>query len=279
MKNVKELISSSRLPARDATIVMAHILHQDKSYVLAHQDDMPTLFEHIRWYWGSNQLRHGWSVAHTTGHKEFFGLDFLVNRHTLIPRPDTEIMVETVLEILNQNTKQTAVLDIGTGSGCIAIALAKNNPLPLYYGSDISHRALRIAKANAKYNQVTIDWRYGNLLTPFWSELFWGEPTASIIITANLPYLTPEQLAGEPNIQKEPVTALVSGIDGLDAYRALLTQLQQLHSPAAVTVLMEIDPSQVSGIGKVLSELLPAWTVITKADLQGRSRLVIISNR
>lgn len=278
MRNIKELIAASHLPARDATIVWADILRQDKAYVLTHSEYKPSISEALHWHYRRYKLLRGWSVAHVLKHKEFFSLRFRVNRHTLIPRPDTEVLVETALEILNTMSSKTVVLDVGTGSGCIVVALAKHNPTPTYYASDISRPALRIAKTNASLHQTKINWHCGSLLSPYLSADFWQSDYHNVIIAANLPYLTKEQVDMEPSIQKEPLSALVSGPDGLDAYRALLTQLAHLNPKAKVNVLMEIDPAQTNILGQYISNTLPNWKVFTKTDLQGRDRLIVVSN-
>jgi len=252
---------------------------QSKEFVYTHLEYRPTLIERLRFWYYLNQAKRGTPLAYITHEQEFCSLLFKVNRHTLIPRPDTELMVEEVVKILNKE-KNTLFIDVGTGSGCIAIsALNKlkltGHELPETIAIDLSKKTLKVAKENATTHRVNIKFVHGDLLTPLVNTNL--NNFSILVITANLPYLTNQQFLEEPTIQKEPRLALVAdATDGLSLYEKLLKQTSALPCPSVL--LLEIDPRQSTNIKKLISNILPAGIVEIKTDLAGRDRLVIITN-
>jgi release factor glutamine methyltransferase len=211
-------------------------------------------------------------------------LDFYVNKHTLIPRPETELLVEEALQKINALTSPAAqqkilVVDVGTGSGCIPVAITKKiapKQLPIL-AIDTAHAALKIAQKNAgQYHLHNIKFLKGSLIEPLTINQLNNYST--LLITANLPYLTEEQFIDEPSIQKEPYTALVAQENGLQLYRELLEQLSSLPSSIqTVYAFFEIDPSQTRSITSLIKKSLPGSTTTFKKDLAGRDRVVSIS--
>jgi release factor glutamine methyltransferase len=183
-------------------------------------------------------------IAYLTHHKEFFDLDFVVNKNVLIPRPQTEILVEEILK--NKNIKTIA--DIGTGSGCIAVALAKNRPHWQVYATDVSAPALRVARANAKKNHVKINFKKGDLIKPLKNIMLDA-------VVANLPYL-PNKLKTHLNtpetrgLKFEPARALFSGPDGLDLLKKFFQQLEEREQKPKY-IYLEFDPNQTAYIRTV----------------------------
>ncbi len=213
-------------------------------------------------------------LAYLVGYKEFFGLQFLVNKHVLIPRPETELILEEALIIVaNQNIDN--IIDIGTGSGCIIITLAKllKHHKINFYGLDISAPALKVAQRNAKLHQVNVKFRRGNLLQPLIPSKNFNKQTNLLI--ANLPYLTPRQIANSPSVSREPKLALAAESDGLKYYRQLLWQLVK-SSFNFQYLLLEIDPSQKNTIKRLIKNYLPNASWQIKKDLKGHNRLVMI---
>jgi release factor glutamine methyltransferase len=252
-----------------------------------------------------SRLESGEPLAYILGHKEFYGLDFLVNRYTLIPRPETELMVEEAMSRVTHNSQHATIIDVGTGSGCIAITLAKHlpaschpraggdpvsavktmDPLPLGCASagndkviaiDISKRALATAQKNAELNGVAdkIEFMHGNLLSPLFNSKFKIQ-NSKLQILANLPYLTPDQVKTSPTIQREPKSALISGNDGLMHYRQLFRQAKKLNA-ASCTLLCEIDDTQGQTMSELIKKELPQAEFEIKKDLGGYDRLAII---
>ena len=312
-KKIKDLSCEFKnIEQRDVEIFISEILDKDKSFIVAHPEYRLSLFEYLKLVYFVRQKRNGHSVAAITGHKEFYGLDFFVNKNVLIPRPDTELLVETAVESLKSppatqdrlralragKVKSPIVLiDVGTGSGCIPISILKSlqqsdNLTIEPFATDISRSALRVAKKNAKKHGINIKFFHGNLLEPLLSVIpakagiqtidGWIPGQARndnyIIITANLPYLTEKQFQDEPSIWREPKKALVAKNNGLALYEELLTQIKSLFTihNSLFTLLLEIDPSQSEAILKIIKQYLPNAKTETKTDLAGRDRLVII---
>lgn len=270
----------SRQPDLEAELILAFVLNKPRSYVLAHTDlelSKQQLSKTLKLF---TRRLSGEPLAHLTGEQEFGELIFKVNKHTLIPRPETELMVEQVLN-LTSNSTETAILDIGTGSGCIAITLAKKLSEVKIIASDKSTRALAVAKINAKNHQAKITWLQGNLLQPLIKKINQlPKNTKQLIITANLPYVPSAYLKNLNNKDKiglkfEPLLALDGGADGLKYYRELSEQLnilKQKRPEIALTILMEIQPGQARAMKKIFGNI----SVIK--DLAKKDRLVTVKN-
>lgn len=205
----------------------------------------------------------GYPTAYLAGSKEFYGLKFKVTKDTLIPRPETELMVT---EIINNLKKNTTVIDVGCGSGCIIISAYRNTKIKniQWLATDISQAALKIAKINAGKNKI--DFFRCNLLSLIKKRIKYD----NLIIAANLPYLPINYKAKFPNLRFEPSTALYAGIDGLKYYKQLLTQIKTLNFKTA-TILLEIDPGQSTALKKLIKA-----KITFKKDLAKKNRLVII---
>lgn len=261
----------SGLPSWEADQLLQLGAKKDKTFILTNPKYRLKFYELVLFFILLFRFRRGIPLAYLAGQKEFFGLDFIVNKHTLIPRPDTELMVEEAIKII-ASKKEITLIDIGTGSGCIPIAILKNvKPAPVKtFAIDISEGALKTAKKNADKHGTNIIFKKGDLLIPVLSEL-----SGEVIITANLPYLTKEQFDTEPSIQKEPRSALVTDEGGLALYKKLLVQMKNIKQP--VTALFEIDPGQTDKIKELIVNTISSAQVKIKTDLAGRDRLVIIN--
>ena len=217
-------------------------------------------------------------MAYLLGYRDFFGRRFRVSKDVLIPRPETEHMVE---EALTYNSKKTLYIDIGTGSGAIAITLAAETGQPTI-ATDISPQATRVARRNARPLGVEslVELKRGHLLDAIKPSYLSGFDT--VVITANLPYLTPKLLTDSPVevTHYEPPLALISDQnDGLALYRELLGQFAERRNqfPANTTILLEIDPRQKDLIEPMVRKILPDASITIKPDLAGHPRVVIIS--
>ena len=210
-------------------------------------------------------------LNYITGFREFYGLSFEVSDSVLIPRQETELLVETVISLARSRPKhEIKICDVGTGSGAIAISLAVNLPFAEITAIDISQSALDIADANRRthgvYNRVAL--RRGNLLEPvdFKPE----------IIVSNPPYIPMGDLSLlQPEIQYEPRVALDGGTDGLELIRGLLSQsLDKVSSTGAI--LFEIDSSQENSARILAREYFPNSHISVLDDLSGSSRAILI---
>ncbi|MEK7508532.1 MAG: peptide chain release factor N(5)-glutamine methyltransferase [Patescibacteria group bacterium] len=282
----KTLKNGSASPILDGEVLLSSVLNKPREYLLTYPEKKLTTTQEKKFRQLVARRAHGEPIAYLTVHKEFYGLDFIVNKNVLIPRPETELLVEeTIKRIRNYELgirERIVLIDVGTGSGCIPIAIAKNTPNKnlKVLATDISAAALKVARQNAKKNSVKIKFYRGNLLSPLIHNSSFLIPASSYIITANLPYLTKKQIC-EKSIQCEPRSALYGGRNGLEYYEKLFKQISQLGAQvfgcSSVQVLLEIDPSQTSKIKKLIKKYLPTAKTEIKKDLAGHNRVVCAS--
>jgi release factor glutamine methyltransferase len=214
-------------------------------------------------------------LAYITGSREFYGLDFEVTPATLIPRPETELLVEVAIELARPRgriRRGALIADVGAGCGAIAVALAVNVPRSEVYAIDISPDALEVAQRNAERHGVAnrVHLYRGDLLTPM--------PEYVDVIVANLPYVTTadwERLAPEIR-DHEPRAALDGGSDGLDAIRELLRDAPRLLRPKGC-VCLEFGASQGSAVREIAARHFPGYALEVRPDLAGIDRVLMIS--
>lgn len=272
----KAEIKTARL---DAEIILAHVLNKSREHILTYPEKRITKGQMGNYNYAINRRVNCDPVAYITGQKDFFGLKFVVNHEVLVPRPETEMMVEEIINIAN-GLKQATIIDVGTGSGCIIVSLAKNlKSIFKYYAVDFSATALKVARENAGKNNVAnrINFFLGNLLEPIINENLITNDS-DVLFAANLPYLTPRQVDSSPSIQNEPILALIAGDDGLKYYRQLFKQIRRIKNLKNIHshIFCEIDPSQNESIIKLIKEELNTQNFEIKKDLAGLDRLVII---
>lgn len=286
---------NNKIDRLDHELLLSLISQKSREYIISHPEISLSFFQKIKLKNFINKRKHGLPLAYITGHKEFFGLDFLVNKQTLIPRPDTELMVELAIEKINRQSsidnKQLILVDVGTGSGCIPIAILKNLSIETIknlkvFATDISKSALNVAQKNAKKHDAKVAFLHGNLLEPVLNLCKNSNNNATVeqwgtlIITANLPYLTQAQFDAEPSIQHEPHSALVADNGGLSLYEEMLQQIKQLaisHKLPAINCLFEIDPSQSSRMSMLIQSYFPDSSIEIKKDLAGQDRIVTLT--
>ena len=275
-------LSSKKISFQDAELLLAHALKKTREFIIANPKNKPTFLQKIKFKYYTKKRSKGIPIAYITGNKEFFGLNFKVNKHTLIPRPDTEILVEKAIKEIKShlaknklqiaNYKLPILIDIGTGSGCIPISILNTCKLEHLqtYATDVSGSALKIAKKNSKKYNADIQFVKGNLIEPITKK------QSPIFITANLPYLTNEQYTNSPSIQKEPKTALVAKNQGLALYEELLWQIKIIKTQNIVC-LFEIDPNQTKPITNIIKTIFPKAGIEILKDLSGLDRVVHIT--
>ena len=245
------------------------ILKQPTSWVLSHPEYQldPEEEDALNTYLSRLVSRE--PLAYITGIQSFFGLEFNVTPHVLIPRPETELLVEQAIQAANLFQRPIAIADVGTGSGCISIALAKSLSSTRIIATDISFNTLQVAKKNIQYHQVEnhIHLIQANLLT--------GIQTKFHIICANLPYIPTGKLSELPVLNYEPRLALDGGKDGLIFIRQLFQGIQgKLH--ARGVVIIEIEHTQESKIFNICKQLLPSASCTILKDLVGLPRAAAI---
>lgn len=261
----------------DAQVLLSHVLDVNSAYLFTHGDETLTTnkietFQRLI----ERRSRHE-PVAYLTQIKEFFGRDFFVNNHVLIPRPDTEVLIEETKKAV---TPASTIVDIGTGSGAIAITLALETMLPTI-AIDISLDAITVAKHNAKTLGAKLAIIQGDLFEPI--AKIYPPPSNHFVIVANLPYLTPWQWeALDPDVKTyEPKLALVGGADGLTLYDKLCEQLRSyIHEQSrrghriTVDLFIEIDQSQKATAPALIKSHFPAVQFSVILDLAKKERVV-----
>src|ERR1051325_26728 len=255
-------------PRLNAEILIMHTLGCDRAYLYAQPERELTEDELSRYDEHLSHRSRGLPAQYITGHQEFWGLDFIVAPGVLIPRPETEHLVEAVLDIANRIPAGARIVDVGTGSGCIAIALAHELPEADLYATDVSPDALEIAHANTSRLQVQnrIHFRDTDLLDGLPDEHF-------DIVVSNPPYVgESERDKVQLEVRKfEPHVAVFGGHEGLDIYRRLVPQARRVLRPTG-WLAMEIGFSQEE---RVVS-LLDGWQDVRSIpDLQGIPRVVV----
>ena len=277
MTNVKQCLDRSREMRREIEIILADILKMDRANLIAHPKRRLSLFEYLKFLFAELRLKNNHPLAYILGRKEFFDLEFLVNKNVLIPRPETELIVEEAIRVIARHKvpwqSKIALIDIGTGSGCIPIAIAKNTLDIKIIATDISSHALRVARKNAKRHGVDIKFYRGNLLEPILKS-----PIANcrLLITANLPYLTREWTESEPSIAHEPRLALVADeANGLSLYEKLFQQVKSFINRCEL--IIEIDPRQTAEALSLAKKYFSGSKIEIKKDLAGRDRGLLIN--
>lgn len=275
---IKEIIQQSNTalqplsptPELDTYIIIEYVLGLNKLEAIMHQDDIVTTREiEVIQECIQERLNHK-PIAYIIGLKEFYGRDFMVNNEVLIPRPETEAIID-ITKTAFENITNPIIWEIGTGSGCIAITLALEIPSSDIYASDISPRALQIAQNNAiliTSKQSLIKWFEGDLIDAFPQDII---PN---LIIANLPYLDQNQYTDD-SLLCEPDLALYSNNYGLDHYIRLI---QNIKSRFIVypSILIEINPEQVSPLQNYIQNILVSSKITIYQDLQGLDRHMLI---
>lgn len=263
--------AGSETPRLDAEVLLRHVLGLDRATLLARLRD-PLAGDVGAAFAGLVAERERRvPVAYLTGEREFMGLPFATVPGALVPRPETELLVEWALGRLLAHPPGP-VLDVGTGSGAIACAVAHGLPADwprLVVGSDLSPAALAVAARNRTRLGLT-----GRVRLVRGDLAGWCGGGVALLL-ANLPYLTPGQIAGNPWLAAEPRLALDGGPDGLDLVRRLVADLPRLLAPGGAAGF-ELDPAQAATVSSLLGQTLPDGRVAVIEDLAGHERHVVV---
>jgi release factor glutamine methyltransferase len=259
-------------PRLDAEVLLSHILQQDRLYLYVHFDQPLSPRELSAFRECVRKRAARVPVAYITGEKEFFGLTFSVSPAVLVPRPETELLVEAAVKRLQQK-KAARILDLGTGSGAIAISVLSELTEACGIAVDISPDALAIAKENAAGHGVDsrLDFYQGDLWQPVKGMRFDA-------ILSNPPYIPAADISGlAPEVRCEPVLALDGGTDGLNYYRRLLHD-GELHLSPGGFMAFEIGVTQAAAIRRLAEgSALVIREII--ADYAGIERVVVLTSR
>lgn len=261
---------------RTAGVLLCHVLGVDRTYLLTRSEEQIDE-ERYRKYLALVERRvTGEPLQYITGHQEFYGLDFTVTPAVLIPRPETEFLVERLIRLVRELRNETPlIVDLGTGSGCIAVTLALHIPGARVIAIDSSKAALDVARANAERHSARdrIEFVEGDLLAPLGERRL---DTPIDILASNPPYVgedRPELIQREVS-QWEPHAALFGGNDGLDFYRRLLLDAPRYLEPGGYLVF-EIGYGQLDAILELINRSALELVDITD-DLQGIPRTLAL---
>ena len=256
-------------PVLKARILMQFTLNKPREYLVIYDKNELTKNQETMYLQNIERLIAGIPMQHITQTQEFMKMNFFVNKDVLIPRPDTEVLVEEVIEITKRLTRPR-VLDLCTGSGAIAISIAKYASNTIVYASDISKNAIEVAKKNAKTNNVE------NRIEFIESDLFTDIPKTKFdIIVSNPPYIKREEISKlNIEVQKEPKTALDGGIDGLDFYRKIAGEAYNYLKYNGY-LCMEIGYDQKEYVLDILNYENRYSNSYCKKDLYGNDRIIV----
>jgi release factor glutamine methyltransferase len=256
----------------DAQVLLAHILQKPRAWVLAHPEAHLSVEQQQELRQAVERLTAGEPLPYILETQEFFGLVFKVSRATLIPRPETELLVEHALAWLKLNPGRCTAADVGTGSGCIAVCLAVHAPWVRVLAADISWEALRTARLNIHRHQVH------QKVQLIQADLLPASPQSIDLLCANLPYIPTAALRGLEVYGREPALALDGGEDGLQVIRRLLARARQFLAPGGLA-LFEIEATQGDNALRLGSEIFPGAAIQIRQDLAGHDRLLVIEEQ
>lgn len=256
-------------PYRLSKMLLKSILNVDTTYLLINSEKEINKEIENKYKKGINDLKSGKPLQYITNKQEFMGLDFYVDENVLIPQPDTEILVEEVLKKIEKLNGKTNVLDICTGSGAIAVSIAKNATNVNVTMSDISENALKVAQKNAKTNEVLDKCKFIK------SNMFENIEEKYDVIVSNPPYIKSKIIKTlEKEVQNEPLIALDGGEDGLDFYKIII-QTAYKHLKENGILALEIGYDQKEEVIKLIEESNKYINIYCKKDLAGNDRIII----
>ncbi len=257
-------------PHLSAEVILAHALNISRTQLLTRLDQSPSPEELALFQANLTRVLKDEPLAYVVGHREFYDLDLITDQRALIPRPETECLIEFALAHF-ANHPGPIIADIGTGCGGIAVTLAKHLPRARVIAADLSAEAVDLARENAVRHGVAdrIDFRVGNLLEPVTESLD--------LLAANLPYIDDKDW---PFLQKtirghEPKMAFLGGPDGLDLMRAMLKDAPRVVKAGGL-ILMEIGAYQGDDVTAIAQPHFPSAQITVRPDYAGLDRLVVI---
>jgi release factor glutamine methyltransferase len=265
---IRDLLTEARgrIPGLDAHVLLTDALRVERSYLLAHPEASISDEQAAQFCGRVERAAAGEPIAYIIGRRAFYDRDFEVTPAVLIPRPETELLLEQALTWA-KDRPAARVVDVGTGSGALAVTFAALVPSADVYAVDISAAALDVARRNAERHAARVTFAHGDLLTPFLDRRF-------DLVMANLPYIAGDVVPTLAVSRSEPVTALDGGADGLDLIRRLIAQVPHVTSPGAL-ILLEIGADQGAAALALAQTLTPA-AVEVLPDYAGLDRIVKI---
>ena len=257
----------------EAEVMVMNVMRMPRQDLFAHQEDEATT-QHEQDIQGIlDRRRTREPLAYILGYREFYGINLLVNSDVMVPRPETETMVEHALfmALMGMESAQLVIADVGTGAGAIAINLAIHIPAARIYAVDLTDPVLNVANYNIRSHNVAdrVTLCQGDLLEPV--------PERVDLIVANLPYIPTERIPTlQPEVQWEPKAALDGGEDGLDLVRRMMSQATVKLNDQGI-ILLELDPEQMPAASEIALRNFPEATVTVEQDLTRRDRILVVT--
>ncbi len=265
----RRLSAQSETAYLDSQVLLVRLFHQGRAWVLAHPEMMLSPEQEQILQEQVARLENGEPLPYVLGSWEFFGREFGLTPAVLIPRPETELLVETALSWLQTHPGKRSACDIGTGSGIIAVSLAVEIPDLHILAIDLSAEALEVARHNASRHGVM------NQIDFLCNDLLAGVDATFDLICANLPYIPSRDLPQLNVSRNEPALALDGGPDGLALIRRLLAQAPGRLLPGGI-LLMEIEARQGEAAARLADQSFPGSSIRIFPDLSGRDRLLVV---
>jgi release factor glutamine methyltransferase len=259
----------SKSPYLDGLVLLSHLTGLTKSQLLADHELNLTADQENQLEDKLNRIKDGVPLPYALGQWEFYQLQFKVTPEVLIPRPETEGLVDRALEWLRNHPEKRTLLEVGTGSGCIAISLAKSIPDLTIFATDISSEALKVARENAETHQVK------DQIIFLEKDLLQGINKKVDLLVTNLPYIPTAKLKKLPVIRSEPLMALDGGQDGLHYIKEVLKNAEKiLHKGSAI--FLELDEDCGAAALALAKEIWTGITLKLERDFSGLDRYLII---
>lgn len=273
----KLTIKNISTPSLDAEVLLAFILKKSREYLFTRPEKKLTADQLKKFNRLIKRRLKGEPAAYLKNLKEFYGLDFYVGKNVLIPRPETELIIDEVIKVTSDKRQAASsnkiIADIGTGSGCIAVTLKKYLRQTTVFATDLSAPALKIARKNARKHKAKIKFFRGDLLKPLKNKKI-------DLIVANLPYgkksVWPKTSPTASSLKYEPEIALYAKKSGLTLYEKLFRQIAERKQKPKF-VICELDPGQKNKMQKLAKKHLPGYRREIKKDLAGLNRIIILS--
>jgi release factor glutamine methyltransferase len=265
-RRLEDVSSSAGL---DAQVLLASVLGQTRSWLLAHGDVFLTKEQDRQFESMLARLEAGEPLPYLLGEWEFYGLKFYVTPGVLIPRPETELLVQQALDWLGGHLGRSQALDVGCGSGVIAVSIAKNNAEISFTAIDNSEAALEICDRNVRRHGLA------QRIKLMRSDLLEGLQGRYDLICANLPYIPSSRLLELTVANHEPVHALNGGPDGLTLIRRFLRKVPAFINPGGL-ILLEIDATHGQPVASMAEAFFPESVIRIEKDLAGLQRLLVV---
>ncbi len=257
----------------EAEVMVMNVMRMPRQDLFAHQEDEATT-QHEQDIRGIlDRRRNREPLAYILGYREFYGINLLVNPDVMVPRPETETMVEHALfmALMGMESAQLVIADVGTGTGAIAINLAIHIPAARIYAVDLTDPVLNVASYNIHSHNVAdrVTLCQGDLLEPV--------PEKVDLVVANLPYIPTERIHTlQPEVQWEPRAALDGGKDGLDLVRGMMSQATAKLNDQGI-ILLELDPEQMPVASEIALQHFPEANVTIEQDLARQDRILVVT--